>query len=100
MSDGSKVQPIEHAQPPYVAIWLALVALLAVSLALGVAGHKAVATLLVLGVAVVKAALVVAYYMHLKFEPLMVVLVVVAGLACAGVLAVACVPDIVYVFGG
>jgi hypothetical protein len=45
---------------------------------------------------VIKAYLVLAYFMHLKFEPFFVVLIMAAGLICLYFLFFLLVPDIVY----
>lgn len=83
----------------YVAIWGVLLALLFLSLGFGRVGHAGLAVTLIFGVAAVKAALVLAFYMHLKFEPRFVQLVLLFGLACVLILAFLLVPDIVYVYG-
>ncbi len=94
MSDTS------HAQPNYVAIWIALLVLLGVSVAAGYAGQKALATALVFGIAAVKAILVIGYYMHLRFEPRWVLMALVSALLLIGALFIGLYPDIVRVYGG
>jgi caa(3)-type oxidase subunit IV len=85
---------------PYVRIYWILVAALVVSLLLALLEHHMLAASLIFAVAIVKAALVAGYYMHLKFEPRYVVLVVVAGIATLFILFGGLVLDIVHVYGG
>ena len=77
-------------------IWGVLVSALLVSLFLGYMDLPVVAMVLIFTIAIVKAYLVVAYYMHLKFEPFFVVAIVATGLACLYFLFVGLVPDIVF----
>lgn len=72
----------EHAQPSYgkyLAVWIWLIALLAAGTFISTLPiRKTEAVLLILGVSLVKTALVALFYMHLKFErsvPLWVVVV-------------------------
>ena len=85
--------------PPYVKIWVALVILLIGSLGAASVGAKRTAVSLIFGLAAIKAFLVISYYMHLRFEPrwLRVLLPCVVGLIV--VLFVALIPDIVHVYG-
>jgi caa(3)-type oxidase subunit IV len=85
---------------PYVRIYWILVAALVVSLLLALLEHHMLAASLIFAVAIVKAALVAGYYMHLKFEPRYIVLVVVAGIATLFILFGGLVLDIVHVYGG
>lgn len=86
--------------PNYVAIWGALMGALVVSLGLAYMEHAFLAALLIFLVAIVKAFLVVAFYMHLKFEPGHVIAIVIAGLVALAILFLGLVPDIVHVYGG
>lgn len=88
--------PAHTAHPNYVLIWGILVCALMVSLFLGYMDLPVVAIVLIFSIAVAKAWLVVAYYMHLKFEPFFVVLIMATGLACLYFLFVGLVPDIVF----
>jgi caa(3)-type oxidase subunit IV len=87
-------------EPPYVAIWAVLIAALLVSLVLASLHHPGVAAALIFTIAAVKAYLVLAYYMHLKFEPRFIVLIVVGGIVCMAILFFGLTPDIVHVYGG
>ena len=87
----------EHADHPnYVLIWVILVAALLISLAMGYMSLPVVGVVMIFSVAVIKAAIVVGYYMHLKFEPFFVVAIAATGLACLYFLFFGLVPDIVY----
>ena len=85
---------------PYVRIYWILVAALVVSLALAVLEHHMLAASLIFAVAIVKAGLVAGYYMHLKFEPRYVIVVVLAGILCLFILFGGLLLDIVHVYGG
>lgn len=89
--------PTQQADHPnYVLIWGVLVSALMVSLFLGYMDLPVVAAVLIFTIALAKAWLVVAYYMHLKFEPFFVLVIVGTGLACLYFLFVGLVPDIVF----
>jgi caa(3)-type oxidase subunit IV len=87
---------VEAGHPNYVAIWGILVAALIVSLLMAGMKLPVVTLVLIFSVAIVKAWLVAAYFMHLKYEPFFVLLVVFAGLACLYFLFVGLVPDVVF----
>lgn len=93
---SSPSQPTEHEHPNYVLIWGCLVSALLVSLFLGYMDLPVVAAVLIFTIAIAKAWLVVAYYMHLKFEPFYVLVIMATGLACLYFLFVGLVPDIVF----
>lgn len=90
----------EPRRPSYVLIWGILVAALFISLLLGTMHLPVVTAVLIFSVAVVKAYLVAAYYMHLKFEPFFVAVIVATGLACLYFLFFGLVPDVVFPPGG
>ncbi len=58
----------EHAHPNYIKIWAILTFLLFVSIVGPMAGIQAVTLITAFGIAVVKAAMVGAYFMHLNIE--------------------------------
>lgn len=89
-----------HNDPPYVAIWLALVVLLVASLGAGALGAKRTAVTLIFVLAAVKAFLVISYYMHLKFEPRWPRVLMLSALVLMVVLFFGLMPDIRYVYGG
>ena len=84
----------------YVAIWGVLMAALVISLLLAYLEHAALAAALIYAIAIVKAGLVAAFYMHLKFEPRFVILSVTAGVVCLFILFAGLLLDIVHVYGG
>jgi caa(3)-type oxidase subunit IV len=84
------------SHPNYVLIWGILVSALLVSLFLGYMDLPVVAMVLIFTIAIVKAWLVIAYYMHLKHEPFFVVAIVATGLACLYFLFIGLVPDVVF----
>jgi caa(3)-type oxidase subunit IV len=92
----------ERAQhhPNYVRIWLILVALLTVSLVLGFVGFARTAVVLIFAIAVIKAWLVASYYMHLRFEPRWLTILILSALLCVIVLFVGLLPDIAHKYGG
>lgn len=94
MTQETKQSATGH--PNYVLIWGVLVSALLVSLFLGYMDLPVVAMVLIFTIAIVKAWLVVAYYMHLKYEPFFIVAIVGAGLACLYFLFFGLVPDIVF----
>ena len=79
-----------------IKIWGVLIALLALSIALGELKDARLATILIFGVATVKAYFVLMYYMGLKWEPKFVSYILLSALALMVVLFFYLVPDIVY----
>lgn len=80
----------EEAQPGYMAVWggLALLTLIEVWVAtVGLA--KSLIVLILVGLAIWKAALVALYYMHLKFEPRRLLVLALAPLPLAVILVMA-----------
>lgn len=94
MTTEAETPHVRH--PDYVLIWGILVSALLVSLFLGYMDLPVVAMVLIFTIAIAKAWLVVAYYMHLKYEPFFVVAILVAGVASLYFLFVGLVPDIVF----
>ncbi|HEX5030368.1 MAG TPA: cytochrome C oxidase subunit IV family protein [Candidatus Eisenbacteria bacterium] len=85
---------------PYVKLWYVLVGALGVSLLLAGFEHHRLAAALIFAIAIAKAAIVAMYYMHLRFEPRYVILVLLSGLVCLTVLFAGLLLDIVHVYGG
>lgn len=90
----------DRRHPNYVAIWAVLMTALIFSLFLAYLHHAQLALLLIWLVAIVKAFLVIAFYMHLKFEPAHVAAILIAGVLALAILFFGLVPDIVHVYGG
>ncbi len=80
----------EEQEPRYMAVWggLAVLTLLEVWVA-GTGLAKSLIVALLIGMAIWKAALVALYYMHLKFEPLRLIVLAIAPLPVAAILVVA-----------
>ena len=58
-----------HAHPPYVKIYFTLLALFVVSVLGPTLGHPWLTLITAFGIAVVKATMVAAYFMHINIEP-------------------------------
>ena len=84
----------QRHHPNYLAIWVWLALLMCLSVA---ASHLPTSAVLILGIiltlSLIKAMLVALYYMHLRFEPRLLLILVVAPLALAAVLVTALLPD-------
>ena len=64
---------------PYLLVWIGLVALTAATVTVARLNFTAFAALISIGIATVKAGLVLIFFMHLKYEPL--ILKVMLGIA-------------------
>jgi cytochrome c oxidase subunit 4 len=81
-------------QPNYMAVWALLAVLTLVEVGVAFLGFSRRATVLILvGLAIWKALLVALYYMHLRFEPRRLVVMVIAPLPLAVILVVAALTD-------
>lgn len=89
-----------RGQPSAVAIYVALVALLFVSIGAGALGARQLATAFIFLIAFVKAGLVVSYYMHLRLEPRWIAILFASAVLCVAVLFAGLYPDMVHVYGG
>lgn len=79
-----------HKKPNYMAVFVALAVLTLVEVGVAFLGLGRVTTIIVLvGLAVWKAVLVALYYMHLRFEPPRLIVMVVAPLPLAFILVLA-----------
>lgn len=83
-----------HAHPRYVLIYGTLMVLLLVSIFGPMLGGKAVILITAFGVAVVKALMVCAYFMHLKFERKYVWWILLMCVLFLGVLFFGLAPDV------
>jgi caa(3)-type oxidase subunit IV len=86
--------PSSPGHPSYVRIWGLLVLLLAISVAGPAVGMLWLTLITAFGVAVVKALMVAAYFMHLKFEQRYIHYLLVAVLAILLVLFAGVAPDV------
>jgi caa(3)-type oxidase subunit IV len=80
-----------HAAPRYMLIWGVLAVLTLVEVGVAFVSHfsEAVIILILVALAVWKAALVAMYYMHLKFEPKRLIMIALAPLPLAFILVLA-----------
>ena len=90
MSSGQET----HKEPNYWMVWLALLILTIVELGVARAPMPRVAIAISLcTLALAKAALVAAYFMHLKFEKYALMLIVLSPLLLSAILYIGLVPD-------
>ena len=85
-----------HPHPNYVAIWAILLVLLGISLALGHIPNPALSGTLIFGIAAIKIGLVMRYFMHMKFEPWLLAVMMVAALLCVLAFFIGVVPDLAW----
>jgi cytochrome c oxidase subunit IV len=80
-----------HVRPPYMLIWVILAVLTAVEVGITMVSHfsKGFTIFALLVLAIWKAVLVALYYMHLRFEPTRLRLLVLVPLPLAVLLVVA-----------
>lgn len=93
MSDTTEHQS-EHAHPNYVKIWLILTGLLVISVLGPMIEIKAITLITAFGIAIVKALMVAAYFMHLNVEKRYIWWLFFAMLAFVVVLFYGLAPDI------
>ena len=83
-----------RVHPNYLAVWVWLAALMLVSVLASYLPTSAVIIIgIVLVLAFIKALLVALYYMHLKFERPLLLILVIAPLVLAAILITALLPD-------
>ncbi len=92
--DHSAHEHSSHAHPRYILIYGSLLVLLLISIFGPMLGIKAVILITAFGIAVVKALMVCAYFMHLKFEKKYVWWILLMALAFLLVLFVGVAPDV------
>lgn len=79
-----------HAKPNYMLVWAILAVLMMVKVGLTYVGWpKSVTVILLVVVAIWKASLVALYYMHLRWEPRRLIIMVLAPLPLALILVLA-----------
>jgi cytochrome c oxidase subunit IV len=98
MTEHAPAAEKAEGHPPYLVIWVVLVGLMAVSLGFDLLSNPVLVAALVFSAAIVKAALVAWYYMHLKIEPRWVLGIVLFGLGVLGVLFIGLYLDTVAFF--
>ena len=88
-----------YAHPNYVKIWFWLVLLLLISVAGPMLEIPAVTIITAFGIAAVKAFLVAANFMHLKFEKQIISFILILSLCLLGVFFFGVAPDIMMTDG-
>ena len=84
-----------HRQPNYMAVFAALAVLTLIEVGVAFVGFgKTVTILILVGLALWKALLVALYYMHLRFEPPRLIVMVLAPLPLALILVLAVLTDL------
>ncbi len=84
----------DHAEPNYWMVWVGLLVLTLVELWISGAPMPKVAIVVSLcALALAKAAMVAAYFMHLKFERYALIIVVMSPLLLSAILYIGLVPD-------
>ena len=94
----------DHKHPNYMLIWVILLVLTVLEVAVALAprhlgdidGIITITIVLLVGMALVKAGLVAAYFMHLKFEQKNFVMIVSFPLVLACVLVILLLPDVAF----
>ena len=94
----------DHKHPNYIMIWVILLLLTVLEVAVAyspkyfsdVGGIITITIVLLIGMALVKAGLVAAYFMHLKFEQRNFVIIVSFPLVLACVLVILLLPDVAF----
>jgi cytochrome c oxidase subunit 4 len=88
--EGAVREETGARQPNYMAVFAGLAVLTAIEVGVAFMGFGRTTTILILvGLAIWKAVLVALYYMHLRFEPPRLVVMVVAPLPLALILVLA-----------
>jgi caa(3)-type oxidase subunit IV len=85
-----------QAHPSYVGIWVFLVLALMGSMFIGDLRIPVVSAVLVFTFAALKAYLVLAYYMHLKFEPVFSTVILVSAVVALYCMFLGVMPDMIY----
>lgn len=84
----------EHSHPNYVKIWAILLVLLIISVLGPMIGIKAVTLVTAFGIAIVKALMVAAYFMHLNVEKKIAWYILFAAVAFLAVCFFGIAPDV------
>ena len=88
------MQAQEGNQPNYMLVWAGLAVLTLLEVGVAFVGFSETVTVIILvGLAIWKALLVALYYMHLRFEPPRLVVMVIAPLPLAAILVLAALTD-------
>ncbi len=93
---GSEEDGHEHGPAHYIRIWLILLVLLAISVAGPFLEIQVITLLTAFGIAVVKASMVVKYFMHLTVQPKYVMYFLATALVFMGLLFFGTAPDVLH----
>ena len=88
-----------HEHPNYVKIWYWLLVLLAISVVGPMLEVPAITLITAFGIAIIKAFLVAANFMHLKFEKKIIWLLLIMSLCLLGVFFFGTAPDVMMTEG-
>ena len=88
-----------HEHPNYVKIWYWLLVLLAISVAGPMLEVPSITLITAFGIAIIKAFLVAANFMHLKFEKKIIWLLLILSLCLLGVFFFGTAPDVMMTEG-
>jgi len=88
-----------HEHPNYVKIWYWLLVLLAISVAGPMLEVPSITLITAFGIAIIKAFLVAANFMHLKFEKKIIWLLLIMSLCLLGVFFFGTAPDVMMTEG-
>ena len=88
-----------YAHPNYVKIWIWLLVLLAISIAGPMLEIPSITIITAFGIAIVKAFLVAANFMHLKFEKKIIWFLLIMSLCLLGVFFFGTAPDVMMTEG-
>lgn len=94
----SAEKPEYHGHPNYYKIWGALVIIFLMSLGIGAMGNTKLAVAAIFAIAIVKALLVLGYFMHLKWEPKFVWWIFAFGALCVFTFYFGVLPDVYNVY--
>ncbi len=86
-----------HGHPNYTKVFFALIGLLAFSLVLGFFTSPMIAVSLIFFVAIIKAGFVVGNFMHLKFEPILIWIVIGVVIFILATFFLCLLPDVTFV---
>jgi len=98
MGDGR--MPLHHVKTgTYIVVWGLLLALTVVTVAVSRLEFLSFAALVAIGIASVKSFLVLTYFMHLKYEPLILKVMLVVAVAALALIILLTFTDVWYRWG-
>ncbi|MAG33913.1 MAG: hypothetical protein CL908_23785 [Deltaproteobacteria bacterium] len=87
---------VPHKQPNYHLIFALLMVILAVSIFIGTLTVPLVPVILIFSFAIAKAYLVLAYFMHLRYQPLYCTLILAVALLALYCMFLGVIPDMIF----